>query len=375
MSNNEISNHKIFFKSFKKMNVCFRFIIISLFLLNFNVIFWKFATYKIPQNPLYLMDKKTIPKIILTHNQFTKKYHRKKQLCASQSCNNSFCKRNDNISYYKEHQPIINNREWASTVRVSNHRTQNNASVIDKGSGMLISDVNDNYYILTAAHIFQNGVGKIIVDFTENIQISPNLLWKDEKGDVALLALHKNDKNKCQHISPKQFAKTAPTAGQLVYIKGFGPRGIPKSYSGNLVGYVQASEFAAFDTLKIDCPVQQGDSGGPVCNTNNEIVGLVWGTDGKFSYAVGYQQIIVIIKAHSPAFFTTDENSGNITKNSNIPLNYNQPISQEISSLKFEYKRLKKQISNIYIVLATCVISVLIIYFRLFKYHKTFNIK
>lgn len=195
-----------------------------------------------------------------------------------------------------------------SVVRVSNMRVSNNVSIVDKGSGVFIKDEKDNFYVLTAAHLFRNGVGKVIVQLVTQNLVFPLFLWKDDNADIALLALLNKDKETLTNIIPMEFSALYPKVNDTLYISGFGTNGIHNTYECCMLGYVKKAEFGEYDTMKLSCRVQQGDSGGPVYDGSNKLIGLVWGTDGTSSYASYNLKIMAVISAHCPSFFTEASN-------------------------------------------------------------------
>lgn len=169
--------------------------------------------------------------------------------------------------------------------------------IVEKGSGAFVADSLGTRYVLTAAHIFRDGRGQISAQSLDGRVFSASLVLASEECDVALLRVDLPD-----DVPTLTVSSSWPRQGETVWRAGFGPDETLKELPGAVKGYVKTERCATYETLKIDGPARQGDSGGPVYNANGEIVGVVWGTDGKDAYATYCGRVLKTLCDFSPTF-------------------------------------------------------------------------
>ncbi|MBQ2790210.1 MAG: trypsin-like peptidase domain-containing protein [Thermoguttaceae bacterium] len=169
--------------------------------------------------------------------------------------------------------------------------------VVEKGSGAIVADSSGTRYVLTAAHIFRDGRGQITAQTLYGRIFAATLVLASEECDVALLRVDEST-----DVPALTISASWPRQGEIVWRAGFGPNEKLKELAGVVKGYVKTDRYAAYETLKIDGPARQGDSGGPVYNASGEIVGVVWGTDGADAYATYCGRVLKTLCDYSPAF-------------------------------------------------------------------------
>lgn len=174
--------------------------------------------------------------------------------------------------------------------------------VVEKGSGAVVADSLGTRYVLTAAHIFRDGRGEIAAQTTDGRVLPASLVLASEECDVALLRV-----DVPEDVPALTVSSSWPRQGETVWRAGFGPDETLKESSGVVKGYVKTDRYNAYETLKIDGPARQGDSGGPVYNAAGEIVGVVWGTDGVDAYATYCGRVLKTLCNYSPTFAPDDE--------------------------------------------------------------------
>lgn len=173
--------------------------------------------------------------------------------------------------------------------------------VVEKGSGAVVADSLGTRYVLTAAHIFRDGRGEIAAQTTDGRIFPAALVLASEECDVALLRV-----DLPEDVPTLTVSASWPRQGETVWRAGFGPDETLKESSGAVKGYVKTDRCEAYETLKIDGPARQGDSGGPVYNAAGEIVGVVWGTDGVDAYATYCGRVLKTLRDYSSAFAPLD---------------------------------------------------------------------
>ncbi len=145
-------------------------------------------------------------------------------------------------------------------------------------------------YILTAAHIFREGQGEIIVTLQNGNVLAARMRNKSDTWDVALLQLFTKLELDTLPLSDK-----AAKLGEETWAWGFGPDGSVDVQKGRAAGYVQTAQTAHAQTLRTTGRAREGDSGGPVLNHRDELIGLLWGTDGRYTYATASERLKIIL--------------------------------------------------------------------------------
>ncbi len=145
------------------------------------------------------------------------------------------------------------------------------------GSGTLVDRTDDGRegLVLTCAHLFSEGVGKVVVEFPGGKTHGAKLVALDREADLAALAISNPDSERAQVVFEVQ-----PT-GRLRAC-GFGPHGEYRCAQGGIVG--EANKAGQTSVLVGDA-VRSGDSGGGVFDEQGNLVAVVWGEAGGVTYA------------------------------------------------------------------------------------------
>jgi hypothetical protein len=162
----------------------------------------------------------------------------------------------------------------SASCRITNHLPTGVANV---GSGTLIDMSADRQrgLILTCAHLFTEGTGRVIVAFPSTPTHGANLLAIDRNADLAALEIARPP------VEPSPVALAIDSAAQLTAC-GFGPSGQFRAIAGPIVG---ASQGQGQMSLRIRGAVRSGDSGGGVFDPAGRLVAVVWGENGGETYA------------------------------------------------------------------------------------------
>jgi len=138
------------------------------------------------------------------------------------------------------------------------------------GSGVLI----EKDQILTAAHVV-DGASFIEVHFTDGERIRADVVASLKSSDIALLKLKRS------HPTPTVAVladSDKSRVGSKVFIIG-SPFGISQTLSvGHLSGRMDRGMLAdgtPIELLQTDTAINTGNSGGPMFNTNGEVIGIV----------------------------------------------------------------------------------------------------
>lgn len=173
----------------------------------------------------------------------------------------------------------------SATVRVINGHPRGgnpNASFvgIEKGSGVCLENNRGEIFVLTAAHIFQEGIGVVLIQTIEGKMTRARIVLIDPFWDIALAAPAEKIETGLIQISDR-----TPKVGDRSFIGGYGSNDRFRITAGSVIGYSMTSRQSSYETLRTAGSVRKGDSGGPVVDDENRLIGVVWGTDGNSSYA------------------------------------------------------------------------------------------
>ena len=180
------------------------------------------------------------------------------------------------------------------------------------GTGTLVADETSRYFILTCAHLFENNrPRKIDVIFPDQSVYSVRILAIDRVWDLAILqnesflsaeetwdetpetpffsehtplntpAIFQNLSGEFPRNVAIPLGKTTPRVGDILYYAGYGSMGQYLVKKGRMEGFVAVQNGTSAETLVITGNARQGDSGGPIVNERGELVGVLWGTDGR----------------------------------------------------------------------------------------------
>jgi len=143
------------------------------------------------------------------------------------------------------------------------------------GSGTLIDKDRRCGLVVTCQHIFRQGKGTITCSFPDGTRYKAILVNTDGPWDLAALLIlaPKSD--------PVTVAQQAARPGETVWSCGYGPDGQYWCNRGQVVGYVRTETTRTSETLELTGRARDGDSGGPVFNTEGELAAVLWGTDGR----------------------------------------------------------------------------------------------
>ena len=135
-------------------------------------------------------------------------------------------------------------------------------------SGVLVwkSERLDLAQVVTAAHLFTEGVGTVKVCCSDGKTYQANVVHIDRQRDFAVLHIRRPW---CRVV---RFAARLPVVGARLLLGGYARGGRFRWHGGRLGRLDRNGWFAVGVTS------EQGDSGGPILNANNELVGLISAT-------------------------------------------------------------------------------------------------
>lgn len=151
---------------------------------------------------------------------------------------------------------------------------------LGKGTGFLISKEG---YVVTNDHVVNVGNTYVLVDQDGN-QFDATLVGTDKFTDLAVLKIDKPEKLKERTIL--EFGED-PKVGHPVYIIGH-PINMSFILSTGHVTSVDSRKQKFSKFIQTDAVVNKGNSGGPMFNFDNQVVGVVTALVSPTGYYIGY---------------------------------------------------------------------------------------
>jgi hypothetical protein len=182
-----------------------------------------------------------------------------------------------------------------AAVQIKNWMSGYHKAPYAAGSGTMTAVEGSEALVLTAAHLFDEKVGPITVEFHDGQVSGGRILAIDPKLDVAALWIYAPKK-----IAPVPLGQHNPAIGQRVEVWGFGPRRfrsflaeltLPEPEPADREPWLLAAQGIEKKQITIF-----GDSGGPMVR-EGKLVGVHWGytnSEGdsrKYVRAVGCDKL------------------------------------------------------------------------------------
>jgi hypothetical protein len=177
------------------------------------------------------------------------------------------------------------------------------------GSGFFVGEniIATNYHVIegaTEAYCYTN-------NSTTKYKIE-GYLAADKSVDLILLKVQVLNKPAIK------FATTNVTPGQKIYVLG-SPKGLPATISDGIVSALR--DFEGYKLIQITAPISPGSSGGPVLNSNGELIGISVGqfADGQnLNFAIPKSNLELLLSfkkteamSFSTLYTTNKRSSGN----------------------------------------------------------------
>lgn len=149
------------------------------------------------------------------------------------------------------------------------------------GTGFVYKKVNGIYYLLTNYHVIQDG-DKVEVVFTDNTVEQVTVKGGDKYSDIAVLTYQTDDIKKIAEIG----SSVDMRLGDTVFAIGSPLDSSVYSWSvtrGVLSGKDRKVEVSTnnstandwiMQVLQTDAAINSGNSGGPLCNSNGQVIGI-----------------------------------------------------------------------------------------------------
>ena len=166
---------------------------------------------------------------------------------------------------------------YDAVVVVSTYKDQ---TLISSGTGFVYKKDGNNYYILTNHHVIDGG-NKVTVTFTSKDVEETKIVGSDQYADIAVLSLESSKdltvaelgKSEDLRVGDTAFAVGAPldTAYSWTVTRGI-VSGKEREVAVSLNN--SRSNDYVMKVLQTDAAINSGNSGGPLCNSNGEVIGI-----------------------------------------------------------------------------------------------------
>lgn len=168
---------------------------------------------------------------------------------------------------------------YDAVVTVVNYK---NDTAYSSGTGFVYKVEGDKAYILTNYHVI-NGGNKFTVTLTKGEILNATLVGGDKYSDVAILQVNAKDISTIASLGSSDDARIGDTAfavGSPVS-EEYGwtvTRGIlsgkDRTITVSLSNSMLSNDTVAMNVLQTDVAINSGNSGGPLCNSNGEVIGI-----------------------------------------------------------------------------------------------------
>ncbi len=167
---------------------------------------------------------------------------------------------------------IKNVYESAVYIEVSNNKT-----AIASGSGFVYKKDDTNGYILTNYHVIDGG-NKFVVTFIDGEEAEASLVSGDEYYDIAVLKVEAKKVKKVATLgdsSSVELGDTVFTVGAPLGKEYIGTitRGIISGVNRK-ISVKLSSGSTLMEVIQTDASINNGNSGGPICNIRGEVIGI-----------------------------------------------------------------------------------------------------
>lgn len=168
---------------------------------------------------------------------------------------------------------------YDAVVTVINYK---NDTAYSSGTGFVYKVDNDKAYILTNYHVI-NGGNKFTVTLTKGEILKATLVGGDKYSDVAILQVDAKDisliaelgSSNDARIGDTAFAVGSPVSNEYGWTVTRGIlSGKDRTITVSLSNSMLSNDTVAMNVLQTDVAINSGNSGGPLCNSNGQVIGI-----------------------------------------------------------------------------------------------------
>ena len=158
--------------------------------------------------------------------------------------------------------------------------TYSNDRYIASGTGFVYKQDGNTYYLLTNYHVIEDG-NHVTVTFTDGSIVETEIVGFDKYQDIAVLSIESKEEyqvaeignNEETRVGDTAFAVGAPLDNAYSWTV---TRGIISGKDRMVEVSLDNSNTSDYvmKTLQTDAAINSGNSGGPLCNANGEVIGI-----------------------------------------------------------------------------------------------------
>ena len=155
---------------------------------------------------------------------------------------------------------------------------QGNKESVGNGSGIIIGQDDDNYYIVTNNHVI-DGADKITITFVDKKTIEATVKGTDASNDLAIVSVKKKNMKdstkkaiKVATMGDSDKIRVGDTAIAIGNSLGYG-QSVTLGYVGALNRKVQL-ENGTMEAIQTDAAINPGNSGGALLDLDGNVIGI-----------------------------------------------------------------------------------------------------
>ncbi len=170
---------------------------------------------------------------------------------------------------------------------------------VSYGSGTLVHIAGQYGFVVTNWHVVNEATGPISVHFPDGFYSLGTIQNVDRDWDLAVIAVRK------PNAQPVRIAARPPQRGEMLTIAGYGS-GQYREATGPCTQYVAPGLEFPYEMVELAASARQGDSGGPIFNSQGELAGVLFGegngrTSGSYCGRVRWFLTSIVPPATNPA--------------------------------------------------------------------------
>ena len=167
---------------------------------------------------------------------------------------------------------------YDSVIIVSNYK---NKELYASGSGFVYKEANDKFFIITNHHVIDGG-DSFKVTYSDGEEVEAVKVGSDKFADIAVLAVPVKEGIKPVEIGTTEELRVGDTTftvgAPLDFVYSWTvTRGIISGKERLVEVSINNSNDSDYvmNVLQTDAAVNSGNSGGPLCNSNGEVIGVI----------------------------------------------------------------------------------------------------
>lgn len=152
---------------------------------------------------------------------------------------------------------------------------------VASGSGFLYKTVKNKTYVITNHHVVEDG-NKFKITYTNGDIVDAKLLGGDEYADIAVLEVETKEDFKAVDIGSTESLRVGDTTFTVgAPLDNVYSWTVTRGIISGKERLVEISVDNSYNTdyimnvLQTDAAVNSGNSGGPLCNSNGEVIGVI----------------------------------------------------------------------------------------------------